>query len=123
MANVAQLVEPRFVVPVVVGSSPIVRPRLMQKLPRGSFCINIKRARTEVRLARKFGKALLTRCGHLICDICRSRFFLCILTNRRLSVKNQMVCSAAHISRNIFNSSSKEAYSRRERSVRRSATA
>lgn len=26
MANVAQLVEPRFVVPVVVGSSPIVRP-------------------------------------------------------------------------------------------------
>lgn len=28
MANVAQLVEPRFVVPVVVGSSPIVRPRL-----------------------------------------------------------------------------------------------
>ena len=27
MANVAQLVEPRFVVPVVVGSSPIVRPR------------------------------------------------------------------------------------------------
>lgn len=28
MANVAQLAEPRFVVPVVVGSSPIVRPRL-----------------------------------------------------------------------------------------------
>ena len=28
MANLAQLVEPRFVVPVVVGSSPIVRPRL-----------------------------------------------------------------------------------------------
>lgn len=28
MADVAQLVEPRFVVPVVVGSSPIVRPRL-----------------------------------------------------------------------------------------------
>ena len=27
-ANVAQLVEPRFVVPVVVGSSPIVRPSL-----------------------------------------------------------------------------------------------
>ncbi len=26
MANVAQLAEPRFVVPVVVGSSPIVRP-------------------------------------------------------------------------------------------------
>ena len=25
-ADVAQLVEPRFVVPVVVGSSPIVRP-------------------------------------------------------------------------------------------------
>ena len=29
MANVAQLVEPRFVVPVVVGSSPIVRPRFL----------------------------------------------------------------------------------------------
>lgn len=28
MADVAQLVEPRFVVPVVVGSSPIVRPIL-----------------------------------------------------------------------------------------------
>lgn len=27
MADVAQLVEPRFVVPVVVGSSPIVRPK------------------------------------------------------------------------------------------------
>ena len=34
MANVAQLVEPRFVVPVVVGSSPIVRPRL-EKAPFG----------------------------------------------------------------------------------------
>ena len=33
MANVAQLVEPRFVVPVVVGSSPIVRPRLNCILP------------------------------------------------------------------------------------------
>ena len=33
MANVAQLVEPRFVVPVVVGSSPIVRPRLNNFLP------------------------------------------------------------------------------------------
>ena len=32
MANVAQLVEPRFVVPVVVGSSPIVRPRLKKAL-------------------------------------------------------------------------------------------
>ena len=32
MANVAQLVEPRFVVPVVVGSSPIVRPRCYKKL-------------------------------------------------------------------------------------------
>lgn len=28
MADVAQLVEPWFVVPVVVGSSPIVRPTL-----------------------------------------------------------------------------------------------
>lgn len=36
MAIVAQLVEPRFVVPVVVGSSPIVRP--IKKLPlAGSF--------------------------------------------------------------------------------------
>ena len=29
MENVAQLVEPRFVVPVVVGSSPIVRPSFL----------------------------------------------------------------------------------------------
>ena len=29
MANVAQLVEPRFVVPVVVGSNPIVRPSFL----------------------------------------------------------------------------------------------
>ena len=37
MANVAQLVEPRFVVPVVVGSSPIVRP-ISKKAPViGSF--------------------------------------------------------------------------------------
>jgi hypothetical protein len=28
MAGVAQLVEPRIVIPVVVGSSPIVRPSL-----------------------------------------------------------------------------------------------
>lgn len=28
MAKVAQLVEPRFVVPVVAGSSPVLRPRL-----------------------------------------------------------------------------------------------
>ena len=27
MANLAQLVEPRFVVPVVVGSSPICHPQ------------------------------------------------------------------------------------------------
>ncbi len=34
MANVAQLVEPRFVVPVVVGSSPIVRPIQTLGFPR-----------------------------------------------------------------------------------------
>lgn len=32
MADVAQLVERRFVVPVVAGSIPVVRPRL--QLPR-----------------------------------------------------------------------------------------
>ena len=37
MANLAQLVEPRFVVPVVVGSSPIVRPRLKKHLLKGAF--------------------------------------------------------------------------------------
>lgn len=31
MADVAQLVERRFVVPVVVGSSPIIRPSISQK--------------------------------------------------------------------------------------------
>lgn len=39
MANVAQLVEPRFVVPVVVGSSPIVRPRLKKHLLKGAFFV------------------------------------------------------------------------------------
>ena len=37
MANVAQLVEPRFVVPVVVGSSPIVRPSYALILYQGFF--------------------------------------------------------------------------------------
>ena len=37
MANVAQLVEPRFVVPVVVGSSPIVRPRLYSAIVQSFF--------------------------------------------------------------------------------------
>ena len=31
MVGVAQLVEPRVVIPVVVGSSPIVHPRLAQR--------------------------------------------------------------------------------------------
>ena len=31
MADVAQLVEPRIVIPVVVGSKPIVRPTLISK--------------------------------------------------------------------------------------------
>jgi hypothetical protein len=31
MVDVAQLVEPRVVVPVVVGSSPIVHPRLTRR--------------------------------------------------------------------------------------------
>ena len=39
MANVAQLVEPRFVVPVVVGSSPIVRPRLFERLAFASLFV------------------------------------------------------------------------------------
>ncbi|KTC95903.1 hypothetical protein Lfee_2265 [Legionella feeleii] len=32
MVSVAQLVEPRVVIPVVVGSSPIVHPRLQSRL-------------------------------------------------------------------------------------------
>lgn len=32
MVSVAQLVEPRVVIPVVVGSSPIVHPRLQSQL-------------------------------------------------------------------------------------------
>lgn len=32
MVSVAQLVEPRVVIPVVVGSSPIVHPRLHSQL-------------------------------------------------------------------------------------------
>ncbi len=45
MANVAQLVEPRFVVPVVVGSSPIVRPSLRKgissEMPFSVTLVNI----------------------------------------------------------------------------------
>ena len=56
MANVAQLVEPRFVVPVVVSSSLIVRPRF--KISTSSevlflYVVQANEARTEVRLARK----------------------------------------------------------------------
>ena len=52
MANVAQLVEPRFVVPVVVGSSPIVRPRL-KRLVWGAFFIQARRFLPRVRFFRK----------------------------------------------------------------------
>lgn len=38
MADVAQLVEPRFVVPVVVSSSLIVRPRFFKCPIWGIFC-------------------------------------------------------------------------------------
>ncbi len=37
MAKVAQLVEPRFVVPVVAGSSPVLRPIKNPLLVRGFF--------------------------------------------------------------------------------------
>ena len=56
MANVAQLVEPRFVVPVVVSSSLIVRPRLRQASRLRCFFLCFifeSEARTKVRLARK----------------------------------------------------------------------
>lgn len=56
MANVAQLVEPRFVVPVVVGSSPIVRPRFKISTSKEVlflYVFQVNEARTEVRLARK----------------------------------------------------------------------
>ncbi len=51
MANVAQLVEPRFVVPVVVGSSPIVRPRLKKGVSLWSaFYCFLYCVQTKVRL-------------------------------------------------------------------------
>ena len=34
MVGVAQLVEPRVVIPVVVGSSPIVHPKISNKISR-----------------------------------------------------------------------------------------
>ena len=68
MANVAQLVEPRFVVPVVVGSSPIDRP--IYKLRFGGVFLYIDRAlRFEPVLFRKvrflahllhFGQVIVT---------------------------------------------------------------
>ncbi len=35
MVGVAQLVEPRIVIPVVVGSSPIVHPKFLQVILAG----------------------------------------------------------------------------------------
>lgn len=53
MADVAQLVEPRFVVPVVVGSSPIVRPN--NNPPKGGF-FYAKRQELEFFLASRVKK-------------------------------------------------------------------
>ena len=90
MANVAQLVEPRFVVPVVVSSSLIVRPRF--KISTSSevlflYVVQANEARTEVRLARKcFFEKALTRCGHLICNtLSKALSLFSKLTNLRLS--------------------------------------
>jgi hypothetical protein len=55
MVDVAQLVEPRVVIPAVVGSSPIVHPNCEQrakvtrfargqKAPQATFCNRIARA-------------------------------------------------------------------------------
>ena len=52
MADVAQLVEPRFVVPVVVSSSLIVRPRFFKCPIWGIFCGRF-RLEPKVLLARK----------------------------------------------------------------------
>ena len=37
MVSVAQLVEPRIVIPVVVGSSPIVHPKMIERTRYGSL--------------------------------------------------------------------------------------
>ena len=37
MVDVAQVVEPRIVIPVVVGSSPIVHPKNWKRSPRAPF--------------------------------------------------------------------------------------
>src|SRR5699024_4132871 len=44
MVTVAQLVEPRIVIPVVVGSSPISHPKYLSLLatPRGFFCLVLR---------------------------------------------------------------------------------
>lgn len=47
MANVAQLVEPRFVVPVVVGSSPIVRPSFYKVFGSDTFFLCFPAGRVE----------------------------------------------------------------------------
>jgi sulfatase modifying factor 1 len=40
-ADVAQLVESQIVILVVAGSSPVVRPKITLKLPRGAFSITV----------------------------------------------------------------------------------
>ncbi len=60
MVGVAQLVEPRIVIPVVVGSSPIVHP-ILRRLPylRGPFlCLRFSGG----KVTNKMWRALL-RCG------------------------------------------------------------
>lgn len=68
MANVAQLVEPRFVVPVVVGSSPIVRPILNSAVAEFFLCEQSASKVLAVlfRKARFLGKACQLHFGQVI---------------------------------------------------------
>lgn len=53
MANVAQLVEPRFVVPVVVGSSPIVRPSFYKVFGSDTFFYVFRQVGLKVQSVRQ----------------------------------------------------------------------
>ena len=74
MVSVAQLVEPRIVIPVVVGSSPIVHPRMLMStlapLLRG--------------VSSQVSRADLTVCDSLCgCDV---RFMLSLVVLTKVKV-------------------------------------
>ena len=58
MVGVAQLVEPRVVIPVVVGSNPIVHPNLMESMNNvaSRFFVSLYKAAVRFNISTLFAK-------------------------------------------------------------------